>query len=710
MAENKISTIKYYMTFPVYVLLAVAFAGVIKAAGIDDIDIGFFLCYTVVDLMLMIICKLLDFERWNIVASAAVTLVLALMFRDKLLFVNMLAAFLVILIICILNIKKIRRWSWALATLLLLASWILNSSNIPRYAGISLVMLIFYSITILIKKDIVYYLAVPVVIAIITIFIPVYEKPCQWTYVKKMLNSAGSFLGKIIDEGVYLFEGLGFSGGNYSGYSESGKLSGGIIGNDREELLFEDRYNSRKTMIYLKGRSFVSMDKNGMSEKDISEPTKKEWFALFMNALYHADFDKNEASFLSNIVVSDVEYRYLRTYDTIVPLTTFDVSGTDDNGKKKKKGYKYTVKYFVIDYGSPYFKRLADGSQMPYESYETIAEYTGDIYSINLDDIMTKEEYEAAISKKDMSIYLDTGMATDRITALTDEIIKDADSDYEKARMIEAYLRQYEYNDSVDLSGKDNYVEDFLFVTQKGYCVHYASAMVLMLRIAGIPSRYSVGYVHDNKDSSKVLGSDAHAWPEAYIEGLGWVPFEPTGAYKTAEDYTWKLGLNYVKKTDESDEKSGEKADDKKEGTGDENYHMPDDELVEIPKPDISKKDKEDKIIDGSFIKKSAAYAALIIGALICVTILFYLIRYNRYMHMTSEQKLTENMKRVFKILENTDKEKLEPKLKKDLEALIDNYRRVRFRGDAADEVFVRLSVKVYRMLKSWLKQENMIK
>ena len=697
MSENKIDKIKYYLTFPIYILLGLAFAGVLKEAGTDDINIGFFLCYIEVDLMVLIICKLLGLERWNVVAAAVVTAILALVFWDKILFVNMLTAFLVILIIYILNLKKIRYWSWALATIVLSVSWILNTSNIPRYAGVCLTVLIFYSLSILIKKDAAFYMAVPAIIAIITIFTPVYEKPCQWTYVKKVINSTGNFLGKLIDEGAYLFEGLGISGGNYSGYSESGKISGGIIDNDREELLFEDRYNTRKTMLYLKGRSFVSMGKKGFSDKDTSDTSGNAWFALFMNALYHVGYDKNEASFFSNIVVSDVKYRYLRTYDTIMPLTTFDVSGDTNNGKKKKKGYSYTVKYFLIDYGSPYFERLAKGSDMPYESYETIAEYTKEIYSIDLNDIMTKEEYEASLSPKDMSIYLDTEMATDRIIELTNEITKDADSDYEKAQMIEAYLRQYEYNDSIDLSGKDNYVEDFLFVTQKGYCVHYASAMVLMLRIAGIPSRYSVGYVHDNKASSSILGSDAHAWPEAYIEGFGWVPFEPTGAYKTAEEYTWKLGLNYVKKTEEYGENNDDKTDDKKE----ENYHKPNDEVVDIPKPDMLKEEKEDKILDRSFIKKFAGYAAMIIGASLIVFLLVCLIRYIRYRLMTTEQKLKENMKRIFRILENADNEKFEFELKNDLKTLIDSYRRIRFRGDAADEAVVRLSGKVYKMLKN---------
>jgi hypothetical protein len=83
----------------------------------------------------------------------------------------------------------------------------------------------------------------------------------------------------------------------------------------------------------------------------------------------------------------------------------------------------------------------------------------------------------------------------------------------------------------------------FLFETGAGYCVHYTSSMVMLLRLSGIPARAVSGYRYvypfEKADAYEVSGDCAHIWPEAYIRGVGWVPFEPTGAYRTAEEYTW---------------------------------------------------------------------------------------------------------------------------------------------------------------------------
>ena len=80
------------------------------------------------------------------------------------------------------------------------------------------------------------------------------------------------------------------------------------------------------------------------------------------------------------------------------------------------------------------------------------------------------------------------------------------------------------------------------FLEQKsGYCIHYASAMAVMARLEGIPSRIAVGYAPGRLTGATVTvagqgalseyevdARDAHAWPELYFQGLGWVPFEPT--------------------------------------------------------------------------------------------------------------------------------------------------------------------------------------
>lgn len=132
----------------------------------------------------------------------------------------------------------------------------------------------------------------------------------------------------------------------------------------------------------------------------------------------------------------------------------------------------------------------------------------------------------------------------DRVRSLTKEITGKYNTDFEKASAIQNYLRSnypYTLNTSVVPDGRD-FVDYFLFDEKKGYCTYYASAMAVMSRIAGIPSRYVEGFIIEDKDMGddglyRVTAAKAHAWVELYFEGYGWVRFEPTASYQTA-DYT----------------------------------------------------------------------------------------------------------------------------------------------------------------------------
>ncbi len=89
-------------------------------------------------------------------------------------------------------------------------------------------------------------------------------------------------------------------------------------------------------------------------------------------------------------------------------------------------------------------------------------------------------------------------------------------------------------------TGGTDIIEYFLTTSHTGYCVHYATAAVLILRECGVPARYAAGYLMRRGSivdtlgeghTYQVLDSDAHAWPEIYLEGIGWVPFEVTPGY-----------------------------------------------------------------------------------------------------------------------------------------------------------------------------------
>ncbi len=83
--------------------------------------------------------------------------------------------------------------------------------------------------------------------------------------------------------------------------------------------------------------------------------------------------------------------------------------------------------------------------------------------------------------------------------------------------------------------------EDFVdhFLTEgRGYCVHFATAGTLLLRLQGIPARYVSGYAAqlDQRGRGDVQDSDAHAWVEVYIDGCGWYPVEMTPGYSGTGD------------------------------------------------------------------------------------------------------------------------------------------------------------------------------
>ncbi len=116
------------------------------------------------------------------------------------------------------------------------------------------------------------------------------------------------------------------------------------------------------------------------------------------------------------------------------------------------------------------------------------------------------------------------------VYALTMEVIAGAETPYDRAVAIMDYLRRemrYTLDADYPPQGRD-FVSWFLLDSREGYCSAYASAMAVMGRIAGLPTRYVEGYLA--RPGREVLtGEDAHAWVEVYFKGVGWVPFDATG-------------------------------------------------------------------------------------------------------------------------------------------------------------------------------------
>ncbi len=121
----------------------------------------------------------------------------------------------------------------------------------------------------------------------------------------------------------------------------------------------------------------------------------------------------------------------------------------------------------------------------------------------------------------------------ERISDLAREVTANAPTPYDKAVAIETYLRQMRYNQAIETPPADrDPVDWFLFDYREGYCTYFASAMALMCRAVGVPTRLAQGYAPGEFSESHrayvIRDSDAHAWPEVYFPGYGWAEFEPT--------------------------------------------------------------------------------------------------------------------------------------------------------------------------------------
>ena len=131
------------------------------------------------------------------------------------------------------------------------------------------------------------------------------------------------------------------------------------------------------------------------------------------------------------------------------------------------------------------------------------------------------------------------------VRELANEVTEGAGDGYQRAVALQQWFREgggFVYDLSIDPgNGTDDLVA---FLEQRrGYCEQFAASMAIMARVLGIPARVAVGYLRGDQTQPGfwvVSAQDAHAWPELYFDGIGWVRFEPTPGIRTgsAPDYT----------------------------------------------------------------------------------------------------------------------------------------------------------------------------
>ena len=403
-------------------------------------------------------------------------------------------------------------------------------------------------------------------LGILLVMLPMRQAPINWTPVAEAGGRIFHRAQDMVDSAAYHLSSLW--GGSYStGYNSLDVSGGKIERSGRTELILKTsqdpcfEYTDEETSEDMKVRRTLYLA--GGSGVD------KPKLISFLRFLHANDVDREYAALFSQLSDVKVEYAYLNTPDVIAPanaLLIYDGSGASspayDKGTQNdtvhKKGYLLTARYLDIDYGSPYLAGLireAEAAGLDESlSYEDARNYFMKLYGVDLGYFLTRDAYEEAAEQTYSVTDLSTDGVSPELQELADQITSGVPGEYDKCKVIEGYLRQYSYQTNAvgghnplstmsTSAGMADIADRFLFETGAGYCVHYTSSMVMLLRLSGIPARAVSGYRYvypfKKADAYEVSGDCAHIWPEAYIRGVGWVPFEPTSAYRTAEEYTW---------------------------------------------------------------------------------------------------------------------------------------------------------------------------
>ena len=367
-----------------------------------------------------------------------------------------------------------------------------------------------------------------VIIALSLIKVP--TEPYDWGFVYKIAEVAKNGYAILADA----LSGIRWEGSSpVIGFSDRGTFGGNLTGGS---YIVMDITNSMSPGpgLYLKGMVFDSFD--GQSwESSVKEDLRTQIFDTLetMAAVMDVKGDGPVSDLAKRIEETTVS-KGLNTSRSFYPPKSIS--------EKRYSGRSYKTEYYRLNLSTPEIHDLLYNGHTP----------TPEGWNSALDECGVKgtefpfENY-LSYREKLFETCLPPTEISGRARDYMDKVLEGAETDYEKLLRIEELLRSFDYTDSPgelpkNLSSPSDYIDYLLFEKREGYCSYFATAFVILSRAYGIPSSYVQGYRRDIKDSFhvEISNTDAHAWPESYIDGVGWMIFEPTPGYAGSVASGWK--------------------------------------------------------------------------------------------------------------------------------------------------------------------------
>ena len=152
-------------------------------------------------------------------------------------------------------------------------------------------------------------------------------------------------------------------------------------------------------------------------------------------------------------------------------------------------------------------------------------------------ELTSSSQYAATSMTSEMrerGLALPADVETPRLRQLVNQLSAGADSDAAFAQNVLQYFYEnnFVYTLRPPLLSSSQPVDEFLFESRQGFCGHYASSFVTLMRLANIPARVVIGYLggeyNPRANQINVTQAEAHAWAEVWLESRGWVRIDPT--------------------------------------------------------------------------------------------------------------------------------------------------------------------------------------
>lgn len=392
---------------------------------------------------------------------------------------------------------------------------------------------------------------------------PAPEKAFDWKFAKDIYKKAGNYL-LTFTEGISRLWGREEFDLSFAGFSEEGRLGAGLLDSSREVMTIIPDV-ALKTNIYLTGKVFDTFENGEWIQTDFSTEQDRETDAI--ETLYAVK--RQDITYVRDYIWQtglDIRYERFDTGYLFAPVKSLlfqgnkihklvQLGGNLTFPDQVGFGTRYTLQYLQLNADHPGFYEMLK-AQWNYTYGEQSAE--GDtnrglllelqreyrMKDAKWNNITEEKLHERAGRIKE--IYGKPVELSEPVQDFLDRITEQSENEIEKLKLIEEALSQMTYTVSPGrLPENQDFLDYFLLESKEGYCSYFATAFVLLARAEGIPARYVQGFcVPTGKNEGEtiaVLSNMAHAWPEVYLEGVGWIPFEPTPGYAQIRYTPWEM-------------------------------------------------------------------------------------------------------------------------------------------------------------------------